>query len=351
MAEISLIDKNFKIETSINKCDIKFYDIKNEPFKVYGVIYENGKYRRMPEEDARRVSEGVYALHTNTAGGRVRFKTDSPYVAINAKMANVGKMGHFTLAGSAGYDLYIKEKGIEHYFRSFIPYLNISCGYEGVAEFGASEMRDITINFPLYSDVLELFIGISENAELLPAAPYKTEKPIVFYGSSITQGGCASRPGNAYSAAVARQFDADHINLGFSGNALAEVEMAEYIKHLNMSAFVFDYDYNAPTLEYLEKTHFRMFDIIRKANPDLPIVILSRPKYSTCWYEDKCRDIICSTYEKAKKAGDNNVYFIGGRELMSMAGYEGTVDDCHPNDLGFSSMTKAVCGVLERALQ
>lgn len=347
MHDISAIDQNFKIETNINKSDIRFFDIKNEPFKVCGVAYENGKYRRMPEAVAKNISGGVYALHTNTAGGRVRFKTNSPYISINAKMDNVGKMGHFTLAGSAGYDLYIKENGKEHYAKSFIPYLNISCGYEGVAEFGNTEMREITINFPLYSDVLELYVGISENAQLLSVEPYTIEKPIVFYGSSITQGGCASRPGNAYTAAVARRFDADHINFGFSGNALAEIEMTEYIKSIPMSAFVFDYDHNAPTLEYLESTHFRMFDTIRKANPDLPIIILSRPKYNACSYEEKCRDIIYLTFERAKAAGDNNVYFLDGKQLMAMAGYEGTVDDCHPNDLGFASMAKAIGDIME----
>ena len=346
MADISTIDKNFKIETQINKGDIRFYDIKSEPFRIYGVKHENGRFRRMSEDAARSVSEGVYALHTNTAGGRVRFKTNSPYVAINAKMDNVSKMGHFTLAGSAGFDMYIKEEQ-ERYYKSYIPYWNIACGYEGVVELGNVEMREITINLPLYSDVLELYVGISENAELLCAEPYRIEKPIVFYGSSITQGGCASRPGNAYTAMVARRFDCDHINLGFSGNALAEVEMADYIKGLEMSAFVFDYDHNSPFLDHLRETHERMFKIIREANPDLPIIVLSRPKYHTGWYENKCREIIEATCKNARAAGDENVYFIGGKALMAMAGNDGTVDDCHPNDLGFASMAKAVGDVLE----
>ena len=95
MSDISSIDKNFKIETKINKTDIKFYDVRNAPFGVHGVFYEESKFRRMPAEIARTVSPGVYALHSNTAGGRIRFRTNSSYVAINAKMANVGKMSHF----------------------------------------------------------------------------------------------------------------------------------------------------------------------------------------------------------------------------------------------------------------
>ena len=89
MKNIQDIDKNFKVETKINKPDIEFYSIDSEPFKLHGVFYENGKYRRLPESVAREVSEGVYYLHANTAGGRVRFKTDSPYIAINVKMTPI----------------------------------------------------------------------------------------------------------------------------------------------------------------------------------------------------------------------------------------------------------------------
>ncbi len=108
---ISDIDKNFVIKTDINKPDIKFYDVLNEPFGVFGVSYTDGKFRRMPETVAQSVSPGVHALHANTAGTRVRFVTDSPYVAISARMGSVGKMSYMALCGSAGFDLYINNKG------------------------------------------------------------------------------------------------------------------------------------------------------------------------------------------------------------------------------------------------
>ena len=92
MSRLEEIDKNFKIETSLEKSDIKFYSALKKPFSIYGVRYENGKFRRMPEEVAKSVNSGVEYLHTNTSGGRVRFKTDSSYIAISAKMCNIGKM-------------------------------------------------------------------------------------------------------------------------------------------------------------------------------------------------------------------------------------------------------------------
>ncbi len=343
MSAIARIDKNFKVETKINKDDIKFYDIKSEPFKIYGVFYQSGKFRRMPEAVAEKVSDGVRRLHANTAGGRVRFKTDSKYVAINAKMPDLGKMPHFALTGSIGFDIYENDR----YMGTYIPPFNITDGYESIIEFDEAEMREITINFPLYSEVSELYIGLSENAQVLEHDDYKCEKPIVYYGSSITQGGCASRPGNSYQAIISRRFDTDYINLGFSGNAKAEDEIAEYIKNLDMSVFVYDYDHNAPSCAHYVKTHERMFKAVREAHPDLPIVMMSRPKHYLNADEKRRVEIMTKTYENAKADGDKNVYMLTGKELTALCGNEGTVDNTHPNDYGFASMALALGDLLE----
>ncbi len=349
MSDISLIDSNFKIDSHINENGIKFYDVNQPPFRICGVFYESGKFRRLPEDIAKTVNTGVYDLHANTAGGRVRFKTDSPYVAIHTKMPGIGKMPHFALTGSAGFDLYICDES-ERYFKTFVPPFNIKDGYESIIYFGSSNMREVTINFPLYSEVSELYIGLSDGAYVGEPKGYKTDKPIVYYGSSITQGGCASRPGNSYESIISRRLDADYINLGFSGNAKGELEIAEYISKLDMSVFVYDYDHNAPTTEHLKNTHQRMYHVIREANPDLPIVLMSRPKFCLSDDEKLRFAIIKKTYEDAKAAGDTNIYLIDGATLMALAKDEGTVDDCHPNDLGFASMAKAVGDLLEKII-
>ena len=165
MSNIASIDKNFKVETKLAEKDIKFYDVKSEPFGVYGVYFEDGRFRRMPETVAKNTSDGVLRLHTNTAGGRVRFKTDSEYVAISAKMSGVGKMPHFALSGSAGFDLYIGSEK-PRFFGGFMPPFDIKDGYESVIHFETAEMREITINFPLYSGVDQLYIGLCESAQV-----------------------------------------------------------------------------------------------------------------------------------------------------------------------------------------
>lgn len=344
MSKIEQIDKNFKLETKIEQDGIKFYNVLSSPFSIHGVFYEDGRFRRLPEAVAKSVSEGVYSLHANTAGGRVRFRTDSPYIAINAKMSNVGKMSHFALCGSAGFDLYVGNT----FVKTFVPPFDISSGYERIIELGTAGMRDITLNFPLYSDVNGLFVGLDENATVCEPTPYKIEKPIVYYGSSITQGGCASRPGTAYQGYISRHFDADFINLGFSGSAQAEKEISDYIKGLDMSVFVYDYDHNAPSTEYFAETHERMFSEIREANPDLPIIIMSRPNNPVGKIGRDRLEIIRRTYENAVSRGDKNVYMLDGAELMSLAGNEGTVDFTHPTDLGFFSMAQALIKVFAK---
>lgn len=318
--------------------ELFFLSIEEELFSIHGVFKENGEYRRLPENVAKSISEGIYLRHTNTAGGRVRFRTNSKIIAIKAIMNHIYKMPHFTFCGSNGFDLYSNDI----YSGTFIPDLNITNGYESSIQLSDCDIKDITINFPLYCNVMDLYIGIEKDAYIEKPKVYSHSKPIVFYGSSITQGGCASRPGNTYPSILSRNLDCDYINLGFSSSAKAEDEMVNYIKDLEMSVFVMDYDHNAPNVEYLEKTHEKMFRKIRDRNPNLPIIMMSRPKYYLNDDDKKRLEVVKKTYQNAILEGDTNVYFLDGKSLMRIAKDNGTVDNCHPNDLGFYSIANAI---------
>ena len=346
MKNISEIDKNLAVQTSIQREGLCFYDVRQAPFRTDGVFWENGMFRRMPEAVAKTVSEGVHMLHSHRAGGRVCFVTDSPYVAIKTEYIP-SKMPHFALSGSAGFDMYERYEEEFRYAGTFMPPVDVENGYESVIDFAECRERYITINLPLYSPVIKLYIGLKDGAVLKEAPEYRVKKPVVYYGSSITQGGCASKPGSSYQSILSRRFDCDYINLGFSGSARGEDEMVDYIKGLDMSVFVMDYDYNAPSAEHLDQTHNKMFKAIRAAHPTLPIVIMPRPKYYLTEKEKIRHQIIYRTYLEAKAAGDENVYFISGRKLMEMVGDNGTVDGAHPTDSGFFSMACAVAEVFE----
>ena len=347
--DITQIDKNFLLGSSFEAAGLKWYSIHDEPLQVRGLcIHEGNDFNRLPLDFLPKCSDGVVSLSWHTAGGRVRFETDSPRVAIRCESRFTGYMSHMPLTGSAGVDAYVN--GV---FRAAIRPGNDRGGFfEG--EFKTrTESAQIELNLPLYNGITALYVGVEESARVAAPRPYAIETPVVYYGSSITQGGCASRPGNSYQGHITRWLDCDHINLGFSGNAKGEDSMAEYISTLKMSAFVYDYDHNAPNPEHLEKTHERFFSIIRKAQPSLPVIFVTRPDCEANPAETpKRRDIIKATYENALLAGDKNVWFIDGFELFGNADRDAcTVDGSHPNDLGFYRMAKAICPVLKEALK
>ncbi len=355
MSDITKIDKNFSVNAD-DDTDIVYYDVTKEPFEVFGVIKpadDLDKFRRMPADVAKGVNEGVEILHSNTAGGRIRFRTDSPYVSIKAIMPNICRFSHMPLTGTSGFDIYMVKDEKQIYLSTFVPPYEMQDGY--TSSHGTGEINyetDFIINMPLYNDVSKLYIGIKKGYVLKKSvSEYEKGLPVVYYGSSITQGGCASRPGNCYQNIISREINRDYINLGFSGSAKAEQKMIDYIKQLDMSVFVYDYDHNAPDAEYLKKTHKHMFDEIRAAKPDLPVIMLSRP--SAVVYPDTLKrlNIIKNTYECAIKDGDKNVYMIDGGEMMRKhCGNDGTVDNTHPNDIGFAAMAKEIGSIIKKIL-
>lgn len=208
--------------------------------------------------------------------------------------------------------------------------------------------RELTIYFPQFGYIKEVEVGICEGATLCEHSEYTCKTPIVFYGSSITHGCGASRAGNDYVEMVCRKLDADFVNLGFSGSALAEDEIINYINTLDMSAFVFDYDHNAPDSAHLENTHLKAYKKIRASHPNLPIVLTSKPDIDIFDEEQiKRRCIIQKTYHYGIEQGDKNLYYIDG--YSSFSGEERdscTTDGVHPNDLGFFRMANAMYNVL-----
>lgn len=340
--------------------NMKVYNILEAPFKIYGLCepHKLGQFQRMPAETAMSIeNEGILQLYKNTSGGRIRFRTDSDHIILRAVMPKVDSSPHMPDTGSSCFDLYIDGK----YHNVFRPGINLSGGYEdtGKLEDGyecgycleGRQIKEVLIHFPLYSNVDQVFVALKEDAKVLPPQEYSHKKPIVYYGSSITQGGCASHAGNCYQAMIARYLDADYVNLGFSGSCRAEDKMAEYLSGLDMSVFVYDYDHNAETAEYLEKTHERLFKKIREKQPELPVLILSAAD-RVLGSDEKRRSIIRRTYENAVNAGDKNVYFLDGSKFYQEVGIDlCTVDNVHPNDLGFWCMAKAIAPILGNILE
>lgn len=356
ITSVEQVDKNMKIETDIQREDIVWLDAKDAPFAISGVQYdaEQGCYVRMPQSVANAVSDGVAWLNRNTAGGRVRFRTNSGFIGIRMVSKNTKLMNHMPATGQSGFDLYRKldDGRGDLYYHTFRPPTFVTDGYSSPVDTDGQE-AEYTINFPLYDGVQELYIALQKDAFLAEPEPYAVQKPVVYYGSSITQGGCASRPGNSYQAMITRRLNAEHINLGFSGSCKAEEAMIDYLCGLDMSVFVYDYDHNAPDADFLWKTHAPLYRKLRKAKPDLPIIIVSAPCVLLRGGQFiQRREAVRATYEEAKAAGDENVYFIDGGTLFEGEGWDScTVDGGHPNDLGFYRMSVKIGAVVEEALK
>ncbi len=354
MSSVGNIDKNLYIDPNVDISTLTFYDVREEPFRVYGLYdYKNEpQFKRLPDSVGGSLGTGIAKLYKHTAGGRVRFATTSKTIAIKAYMSDACLMPHMAFSGSAGFDMFVEEPEMRIYrhVKTFVPPIDLKTGYISKMDFSDERLRYITINFPLYNTLDKLEIGLCEGATLGEGLKYRNELPIVYYGSSITQGGCASRPGNSYQSIISRRLELDFINLGFSGNAKGEDGIVDYIRSLDMLAFVCDYDHNANNAEQLERTHRRMYERFREVQPTTPYIMVSRIDNVHKSDAKARRDVIMNTYRYAKSLGDNNVYFIDGAGVFR--GYEDmtTVDTCHPNDFGFFLMANAFCDELKIAL-
>ena len=354
MIDISKLDQNLAVSSVLNpevKAQLDFYDIDNAPFAIYGVFREGDHYVRLPDAVAQTVSPNVTNLNKYTTGGRIRFVTDSKRIAIHAVCFERLPMAHMPFTGTTGFDLYADVDGNRQCFGTFKPAVDCNGQFESMVELPLEGMHTITINMPLYNGVYQVYIGIEKGAALEAAQPL-IQPPVVYYGSSITHGGCASRPGCTYQAMLHRHFQTDYINLGFSGSAKAETEIMEYIAGLDMSVFVYDYDHNAPDRDHLRATHERGFKIIREKHPDIPVIFMTRPKYYLTEIMLERNQIIRQTYENAKAAGDQNVYFIDGRELLLPEAREySLVDNTHPTDLGFFGMYSRILPLMRTLIK
>jgi lysophospholipase L1-like esterase len=215
--------------------------------------------------------------------------------------------------------------------------------------------REITLYLPLYSPVKVLGIGLDTGADISKPTPFVLSKPIVFYGTSITQGGCASRSGMSYQAMLGRLLNIDFVNLGFSGNGKGEPEMARTVADIDAAYFVLDFAQNNPTVESLAQVYAPFVEAIRGRHPQTPILVVT-PIYSASesWAKNdrlnKMRELIRQVAARRIAAGDRNIQIIEGTDLLGPARGDGLVDGTHPNDLGFKWMADGLAERISKVL-
>jgi hypothetical protein len=307
--------------------------------------------RRLPARLKDSFRKEVWSLAQHPSGGRIRFRTDSSRVGIVAANPNVGTMHHMTTIGQSGFDLYVNGE----YLNSAWPDKDAKIAKEWALG-KAGELREITLYLPLYKGVTIRELVLDKDAKIEAPKPFAVAKPVVHYGSSITQGGCAENPGLSAQAIVSRWLNVDFVNLGFSGNGLGEPAVAQAVAEIDASAYVLDY-WGNPSPQVYRETMPGFVDTIRAKHPKTPILITG-PYYfpaesttpSTKERQDEKRAIARDFVDARHKAGDDAIAYVDGLEMLSREHADGLVDGVHANSIGFYFCAKGLEPHLRKAL-
>jgi len=306
---------------------------------VYGLPWfgeDQPVLRRLPLRLKDRFRAPVWDLAQDPSGGRIRFRTDATTIGIVAENPGFSNMHHMPSVGENGFDLYVGHDYVGSAWPDAAGKITKEwrVGHE-------RKMRDITLYLPLYKAVTLHELSLDSEAALQPATPYAVAKPIVYYGSSITQGGCASNPGGSCQAILERKLNADFVNLGFSGNGLGEPALAEAICELDPSCIVLDFWGNPSADQYAAALPV-FVDILRKKWPRLPVLVTS-PFYFPA--EENGGDLTSQhaakrrtareLVENRRKAGDRRIWYVDGLKMLNRQQTAGLVDGVHCNSLGF----------------
>lgn len=315
-------------------------------------------YDRLPVKAEGTVRGPVWSLSRHSAGLALRFLTDA--TAIHARWSLTSSrlaMPHMPATGVSGLDLYVKtDAGNWRWLANGRPVKQSNSVQ--LAGGMSQQEREYLLYLPLYNGVTKVELGFSAGSIMSqpPERPSGRTKPIVFYGTSITQGACASRPGMTHAAILGRWLDCPVINLGFSGNGKMESEMADLLAELDPSIYVLDCLPNM-NAELLAERVVPFVHRLRQSRPETPILLVEDRSYANSFLIDSKRQINRSNRAELKKAyeilrasGVKGLYYLPGEQLLGDDG-EGTVDSSHPNDLGFIRLAEAFRSALEPILR
>jgi hypothetical protein len=322
---------------------------------VYGLPWFNEDspvLRRLPARLKDRFRPPVWDLAQQPSGGRIHFRTDSTTVGLVARNPQFSNMHHMASVGENGFDLYAGRD----YLGSAWP--------DGTGKIVKEwqlgrerQMRDITLYLPLYKAVTVEEVSIDTGARLEAATPYGITKPVVYYGSSITQGGCASNPGGDCQAILERRLNADFVNLGFSGNGMGEPALAEAIGEIDASCIVLDF-WGNPSAEQYAAALPGFVDILRKKKPEVPILVVSPfyfPSEATSEGAARAQSAKRRTsqefVERRRQAGDRLMWYVDGLKMLNKDQTSGLVDGVHCNSLGFYFNAEGLEPFLREALR
>ena len=340
--------------------ELKYYDVRELGLPVLGKGFDDcvrqndtisdGYFTRLPADLQGVVRKAVWDLGQNSAGLAIRFRTNSKCIGAEWRPLNNFGMSHMTPTGGRGLDLYALVDGEWLFVGAGQP--NGKKSRNVFIRKMNGEMREYIMYLPLYDGVINLSIGIDSTAviekpHVADLVPSEKNLPIVFYGTSVTQGGCATRPGMAYPSIIERKLHRETVNLGFSGNGRMDKCLGDKIAKIPASMYVIDCLANC-TSQIVKDSTEHFIRAIVEANPDVPVLMVSNYCYPYQYLDAQFQidtpeeNAIWKEFaQKFRKEGYKNVRYIDayakGNMKKSPIGpdHEGTVDGVHMTDLGF----------------
>lgn len=354
---IEELDENLKPAevTAVN--ELRWLSARDRKFTMRGLpwLSENGDaYSRLPLRAEGKVTPNVWELAKSPASAHVAFRTDATRISVRATNADAIIMPHMPATGSDGLVLYAGTAPATQPWAVGIPEVGNPVFERDLISGISPKMREYRLYLPLYKELKNLEIGLNKGARILaPNAP-AMPKPVVFYGTSITQGGCASTAGSDYVSTVGRLLNLDVINLGFSGNGRGEPAMAELISEIDAGMIVLDYAANTDAT-LLRRTLPRFVRILREKHPETPILLLSEVCFWQYDYHEAIRngqeakrDVTIEYYVSQRKRGDRNIHFADGFGFIPFGTDQAYVDGVHPTDHGFRLMAERLAPFIQQ---
>lgn len=356
--DVSAFDSRMKISQSVSSSGLRWIDGRDIP--VEGRMFENVShwYDRLPSNVTVKVNAGVRSMKHHTAGMQFRFRTDSrklvfKWTPFHARLA----MDHMPSTGVSGIDVYRFDEKLGRWLYVKTGRINNSKG--GSLEIPWTPGDACLVNLPLYNGIKKFTMGVESSAYVKPLEPRKTgiDKPVVFYGTSITHGGCASRPGMSFVNIIGRNLDVPVVNLGFSGSGVMELEMSGHLAAIDASCYVLDCLWNMRSKKDKDKSSGRNVEEnyepfirnLRAKRPETPIVMAGLSDVY-CRETKEKEKFVKDLYEKLVGEGWQNLVYLPGPGMYA-DDFEGTVDGVHPNDWGMMALAKAYGNAVLKALQ
>ena len=300
-------------------------------------------YDRLPARAEKTVRNEVWELSQNSAGLSLRFRSNANEIIVKYVVSEELQFPHMPATGVSGVDLYAKNSDGKWLWCAgrFSFGDTIVYRYKGMLSKDEYENPfDYTLYLPLYNSVKWLEINVPDSSLFTPL-PARKEKPILVYGTSIAQGGCATRPGLAWTNILSRKLDRPIINLGFSGNGRLEKELIDLITEVDAKLYVLDClpNLSPENIGELKKKMVESVKELKSKRPDIPVLLTDHDGYTDEEINPASKEEtrILNTVQKQEfdsltTAGTKDIYLLTKNEIGQ--DIETMVDGTHPNDIG-----------------